>query len=299
MASAVDSLAGQTASDVPPAKVPWARLCWIFALLVVCYAPVLKALISQWDHDPDMGHGFFVPAVAAYIAWQRRNLLLSGPLKPNYWGLAVLAYAAVQLVIGTLGAELFLQRTAFVFSIVGVTLTLGGWRALKVMGFPLFLLLFMVPIPAIIYNRITFPLQLFASRAAEVCLGVLGIPVLREGNVLELASQKLSVVEACSGIRSLLSLTFLSLVYGYLFDRKAWMRWALLAAVIPIAILANAGRVTVTGIISEWRTDLAQGFFHVLEGWIIFMVAMFLMLATHAFINIIYKARQHAKTTTV
>ena len=118
MASAVDSLAGQTVSDVPPAKVPWARLCWIFALLVVCYAPVLKALISQWDHDPDMGHGFFVPAVAAYIAWQRRNLLLSGPLKPNYWGLAVLAYAAAQLVIGTLGAELFLARTAFVISII-------------------------------------------------------------------------------------------------------------------------------------------------------------------------------------
>src|SRR4029077_1514004 len=96
------------------------------------------------------------------------------------------------------------------------------------LAFPLLLLLFMIPIPSVIYNQITFPLQLFASRVAEFVLGVIGIPVLRDGNILELASQRLSVAEACSGIRSLLSLTFLSVVYAYFFDRKVWMRWALL-----------------------------------------------------------------------
>jgi len=121
-------------------------------------------------------------------------------------------------------------------------------------------------------------------------LGILGIPVLRDGNVLELASQKLSVVEACSGIRSLLSLTFLSLVYAYFFDAKVWMRAALFIATIPIAIVANAGRVTITGILSEWRTDLAQGFFHSVEGWIIFLVAMVFMILAHRVINLIYGA---------
>jgi exosortase len=119
-------------------------------------------------------------------------------------------------------------------------------------------------------------------------LGWLGIPVLRDGNVLELASQKLSVVEACSGIRSLLSLSFLSLTYAYFFDKKVWMRWVLLAATIPIAIAANAIRVTLTGVLSEIRTDLAQGFFHLLEGWVLFLVALVLLVAFHQLVNRVY-----------
>jgi exosortase len=152
----------------------------------------------------------------------------------------------------------------------------------------------MFPLPAIIYARITLPLQLFASRVAEGILGLIGIPVLRDGNVLELASQKLSVVEACSGIRSLLSLSFLSLTYAYFFDRKVWMRWVLLAATIPIAITANAIRVTLTGVLSEVRTDLAQGFFHTLEGWVLFLVALVLLVTFHQLINRVY-VRFHGK----
>ena len=143
----------------------------------------------------------------------------------------------------------------------------------------------MIPIPSIIYNQITFPLQLFASQVAEFSLGVIGIPVLRDGNILELASQKLSVVEACSGIRSLLSLSFLSLVYAYFFDKRVWMRWVLLAATIPIAILSNSGRVTITGILSEINTELARGFFHSLEGWIIFIIALVMLGGLHFLIN--------------
>jgi exosortase len=141
----------------------------------------------------------------------------------------------------------------------------------------------------VIYNQITFPLQIFASRVAETVLNGIGIPVLRDGNVLELASQKLSVAEACSGIRSLLSLTFLSLVYAFFFDKKVWMRWALLIGTIPIAILANAGRVTMTGILSEVNTELAHGFFHSLEGWIIFLIALVMLVSLHLIINRIYK----------
>ena len=295
MASAVDSIAGQGV-PAPSARVPWTTIGWIFALLVLCYYPVLKHLVWQWNNDGDMGHGFFVPVIAAYIAWQRRAELLAAPVKPNYWGILVIAYGAIQLVVGTLGVELFLQRTAFIITLIGVILTTCGVHVLRILAFPIFLLCFMVPIPRIVYTQITFPLQLFASRVAEATLSLLGIPVLRDGNVLELASQKLSVVEACSGIRSLLSLTFLSLVYAYFFDKKVWMRWVLLIAVIPIAILANAGRVTATGILSEWRTDLAQGFFHALEGWLIFLIAMAFMIVTHNLINFVYR-RFHGQAT--
>src|SRR5258705_6704893 len=127
------------------------------------------------------------------------------------------------------------------------------------------LLFLMVPIPSVIYTQITFPLQIFASQVAEFSLNLMGYAVLRDGNVLELASQKLSVVEACSGIRSLLSLSFLSLIYAYFFDNRVWMRWALLIGTIPIAVLANAGRVTLTGVLSEISVDLARGVFHSIE----------------------------------
>jgi exosortase len=143
----------------------------------------------------------------------------------------------------------------------------------------------MIPIPAVIYNQITFPLQLFASQVAEHSLGMVGIPVLRDGNIFELASQKLSVVEACSGIRSLLSLTFLSLVYSYFFDKKVWMRWFMLSATIPIAILANSGRVTITDVLSEINPELARGFFHSLEGWIIFLIALVMLGGLHLLMN--------------
>jgi exosortase len=290
MASAVDQLSGQRAATPPPARIPWAGMACVFALLVVCYFPVLRHLIWQWSNDADMGHGFFVPVIAGYIAWQRRDQILAVKPKPNYWGLLLIAWGAFQLIVGRLGVELFLQRTAFLISFVGAILTICGTEMLRALAFPLFLLLFMIPIPTIIYTRITFPLQIFASRVAELVLGLVGIPVLRDGNILELASQRLSVVEACSGIRSLLSLTFLALVYSYFFDPKKWMRAALFVATIPIAILANAGRVTITGVLSEWRTDLAEGFFHSVEGWIIFLVAMVFMIITHRVINIIYGA---------
>lgn len=281
------SVAGGTSAETR--RLPWTAIAWFGVLLIVCYAPVLNRLVHQWNADEDMGHGFFVPVVAGYIAWQRRSQLLAEPVRPNYSGLFVLAWGAAQLLVATLGAELLLARTSFLISLVGVIMVVAGTGVLRILAFPIFLLLFMVPLPAIIYNQITFPLQLFASAVAEAALGVMGIPVLREGNVLELASQKLSVVEACSGIRSLLSLSFLSLVYAYFFDSKPWMRWVLLVATVPIAIIANASRVTLTGLISEWKPQLAQGFFHTAEGWVIFMVALVILVVFHQLVDWIYR----------
>src|SRR6185503_5998971 len=224
-------------------------MLWFSALLLLCYAPVIWSLIRQWTNDQDMGHGFLVPVISGWIAWRKRDELLSIRPQPNWWGLAVVVFAALQLWIATLGAELFLARTALVFSIIGIVLLLGGVCYVRVLAFPLALLFFMVPIPAILYNRITFPLQILASQAAAGALSILDIPVLRDGNVLELSDRQLSVVEACSGIRSLLSLSFLCVVYGYFFEKRNRVRAILFVASVPVAILANAGRVALTGVL--------------------------------------------------
>lgn len=265
-------------------RVSWVAIAWFGVLLTLCYYPVLERLVRQWLNDPDVGHGVFVPFIAGYIAWQNRDKLLAGPLSVNWLGLAIVIYSSIQLMIGTLGAELFLARTAFVISIVGSILFLGGTQAVRVLSLPLFLLVFMIPIPAIVFNQLTFPLQLLASEMAEWALSMFGIPVLREGNILELPSQTLSVVEACSGIRSLLSLSFLAVVYGYFFDTRPWMRFVLLIAAIPIALIANASRITITGLLSEYDPDLAQGFFHSVEGWVVFLISLMLLVSTHRLI---------------
>ncbi len=189
------------------------------ALLIAVYASLLAGLARQWSTDPDMSHGFFVLPVVGIVVWRRRAELAAeikqGEPATNWWGFAIAVWGAVQMLLGTLGAQVFVARTAFLVSLTGGVLFLGGRRALKILAFPLLLLLFLFPVPAMVYARVTLPLQIFASASAEMALNWIGIPVLRDGNILELPHERLSVVEACSGIRSLLSLGFLSLVYAY------------------------------------------------------------------------------------
>jgi exosortase len=287
MATLADKLPEQI--PVKARTISWAAVAWFGVLLIAVYYPILSHLVAQWSTDDDVSHGFFVPLVAGYIAWQRRDKLLSMEWKPAWWGIGLLVWAGLQAYLGMLGAELFLQRTAFLLSLVAMLLILGGTGLVRELAFPLLLLPFMIPLPTVVYNQITFPLQIFASAVAEKSLEVLNIPVLRDGNILELASQKLNVAEACSGIRSLLSLSFLSLVYAYFFDRKVWMRWFLLIATVPIAIIANSARVTLTGVFSEIDPSLAEGFFHEAEGWVIFVVALAILVVVHQVLNFVYR----------
>ena len=283
-----------------PTKISWIPALWFGALLILCYAPILFRLVDQWATDEDMGHGFFVPLVVGYIVWQRREKLAALPAKPNNWGLVIVIFAACQALAATLGAELFTARLSFVFAIWGTILYLGGTRWIRALLFPLLLLYFMIPIPQIIYARLTLSLQMLASQLAEVMIGWMGIPVIRTGNLLELPSQTLNIVDACSGIRSLLSLTFLSLVYAYFMDKRVWMRWALLAATIPIAIGANAIRVALTGLLSEVNVELARGLFHEVEGYIVFVIALGALVGTHRLISVIAKrASQSPKKVAV
>jgi len=270
---------------LPKQQLPWRSIAWFAVLLVIGYFPVLRHLVRQWTNDEDMGHGFFVPVIAGFIVWQRKEELMALKLQPSRWGLVLVGISGVFLLVATLGAELFLARLSFVFTLIGVVWALGGSILVRKLAFPLFLLFFMVPIPAVIYNKITFPLQIIASQLADGALNVLSVPVIRDGNVLELANQKLNVVEACSGIRSLLSLTFLALVYGYFFEKKNWVRAVLFFSTIPIAIIANGSRVTITALVTQIRADLAEGFFHEAQGWVIFMVALVILILWHQILN--------------
>ncbi|HLH44930.1 MAG TPA: exosortase/archaeosortase family protein [Bryobacteraceae bacterium] len=290
MASVAGGLPGQ-ACPAKSRKAPWAAIAWFALLFAAGGFSILKRLALQWTNDGDMGHGFFVPVVAAYIVWQRRERLSQLSLTPSWWGAAVMLWGAIQGYLGMLGADLFLQRTSVLITLYGLLLLVGGTAIVRALAFPLLLLPFMIPFPGVVYNEITFPLQLFASRVAELSLGVLGVPVYRDGNVLEIPSQRLDVAEACSGIRSLLSLSFLSLVYAYLFDHRVWMRWVLLAATPPVAIVANAGRVTATGLLSEVNPELAHGIFHTMEGWAIFAVSGVMLASLHLFLKRVTRNR--------
>jgi exosortase len=268
-----------------PRKTSWMGLAWIGLLVLVCYAPVLRALVINWTVDEDMGHGYFVPVIAGFIIWQRREELQAIKPRPSWWGLPLVLMGGATVVVATMGVEVFLGRFALLLTLTGIVWLLGGMHFLRRMAFPLVLLFFMIPIPAIVYNRITLPLQDLATRLAASNLDMLSIPVFREGNILELSKQRLQVVEACSGIRSLLSLTFLSLVYGYFCEKKTWIRWTLFFSTIPIAILANGSRVTFTGILGQINPAYAEGFFHESTGWVIFMIALFIMVMFHQLIR--------------
>ncbi len=287
-------VAASTQAPASPPKIAWQPIAWFGALLIACYAPILYRMGWQWAHDENMGHGFFVPIVAGFIAWQRRGALAATPPRTNNWGLLLVVWAALQAIVATLGAELFTARLAFIIALFGVILYLGGKDWIRILFFPLLLLLFMIPIPAIIYAQLTLKLQTLASELGEVMIGWMGIPVLRAGNTLQLPSQTLDIAEACSGIRSLLSLGFLSLVYAYFMDKRVWMRWVLLAATVPIAIAANGIRVAVTGELSEINTNLAQGAYHEMEGYIVFIVALVALIGTHRAISFGAKKFQKA-----
>jgi exosortase len=244
----------------------------------VLFGPVLWRLTQDWAHDDNYSHGFIVLPFALYFLWERRAKLAGLVPRPSFLGLPLVLAGLATLVVGQLGAELFLTRISMLVVIAGAVIYLAGWAALRLCAFPLAFLLLMVPIPAIVFNQIAFPLQLLASRVGVAGLALLGIPVLREGNLIVLAHTTLEVAEACSGIRSLVSLLTLGILYGYFTDERSGFRWAVAIATVPIAIAANGLRVAGTGIAAHYMGDeAAQGFLHTFSGWLMF-VAAFLML---------------------
>lgn len=253
------------------------------ALVLYLYAGILVRLVQHWWIDPNFSHGFFVPAFALFVLWQRRAKLATVPRRPDLgWGTLIIACSLCILVVGVLGAELFLSRVSFVLLIGGLVVQFCGWGMLGAVLFPWAVLFLMIPIPTIVFNQIAFPLQLLASRLATDALSWCGVPVLREGNVIQLPALALEVAEACSGIRSLVSLATLAVIYGYFAETRISRRIWLIILAIPIAVLVNGLRIMGTGLVAQyWDPARAQGFFHELSGWIIFMLSLGLMLLVH------------------
>jgi exosortase len=254
----------------------------IAGLTFALYAPVLKQLVVNWWQDPDYSHGFFIPLLVGYMLYQRRHKLRQVPIEPSNMGFPVMIFAIVLLLAGTLGAEVFVARFSLLILLGGLLLFFAGWKMLRAVAFPLAFLILMIPLPALIYNQLTFPLQLLASRLSSNGLEMVGIPVLREGNVLVLPNYSLEVVEACSGIRSLMSLVALSVAYGYFVERRVWARIALVILMLPITVASNALRVLGAGVFTYfWGPRWAEGFFHTFQGWLIFVSAVACMLIVH------------------
>ncbi len=270
-----------------PKRYPWWKGAVILALTGWLYASILGRLVAQWWQDPNFSHGFFVPAFALFVLWQDRSRLVSLPRAPSSWGLLILAMALCVLVVGVLGAELFVSRVSLLLLIAGLVVSFLGWNYFRAVLFPWAFLILMIPIPAIIFNQITFPLQILASKVAATVLPLAGVPVLREGNVINLPAMPLEVAEACSGIRSLLSLATLAIIYGYLMETRKWVRVVLALASVPIAVAANSLRIVGTGLLVQyWDPNKAEGFFHAFSGWLIFVISLLMLFLLHQVIRL-------------
>ena len=256
------------------------------AAIGVMYAGVLASLARQWATDDNYSHGFFVIPLALYFAWVKRDALARAAVRPGPAGLILIAGSLVIWAAGLFGSELFLTRVSLIGVIAGTVWFVWGQRHARILAFPILFLLLMIPLPSIIFNQLAFPLQLLASQVGETAITAAGIPVLREGNVLHLPARTLEVAEACSGIRSLVSLLFLAIVLGYFTDLRGGGRVVLALGAIPIAIIANAARVAGTGLAAEWiGPEAADGFFHTFSGWLMFVVAFGALLIVQQFLS--------------
>lgn len=260
----------------------WLRIGGIAIPLVLLYFRITGAWLGHlWD-DPNYSFGLLVIPLSFFLVWERREELSNQLARPSNWGLVVWMGGAGALFVGSLGAELFLSRFSLLLMLAGLCLFFLGWRQLRRIALPLGLLLLVIPLPQIVFGQIAFPLQLLASDLSEFVIRLLGIPVLREGNVIFLPSITLGVVEACSGLRSIFSLLALGLLYGHFFESRPLRQFLLAALTLPIAIAVNMLRVVGTGALSQlWGKAVAEGFFHHFYGWAHFIMALGMLLVAH------------------
>jgi exosortase len=256
--------------------------------LFICalYASNFAKLFSDWKSDENYSHGFVVPLAFFWMLWQRRTKLARAEYAPQTWALAIVALGLLQLAAGTWGAENFIANSSLLVLLCGISLFLFGTELFRLLAFPIGWLLFMIPLPSIIFYAITFPLQLLASKLAVGLLDLVGVPSMREGNVLYLANFTAGVVEACSGIRSLISVLAFAVLLSHAMNMSQRSRWMLAGAAVPIALAMNAVRIAGTGVIGNYfGAQSAEGFFHVFSGWLLFMGCLGLTFLVAQFLS--------------
>ena len=267
----------------------------IAVLMTALYYRVGVKLVVDWYNIPDYSHGFLVPLFSIFLLWDKRKQIAATPVLPTWTGLPMIVFGLIILIFGIYGVDLFTSRISFVFLLTGLVWTFFGGQMLRQLLFPIMVLLLAIPFPAIIFNQITFPLQLMASRLASMILPLLDVPVLQEGNVIELPVMKLEVAEACSGIRSLMSLFTLAVFYGYFLERTTKRRVVLALASIPIAVAANVARIVGTGLcVQYWDPDKALGFFHEFSGWVMFVISLGCLYLVHGAMTMISPEKEKA-----
>lgn len=268
----------------------------LLGILAVLYERIVWELVRQWWQDPNYSHGFLVPFFSGWLVWQQRATLLSLTSRGRWIGLPLLLGGIAMLVLGDLAAEFFLTRSSLLVILAGLIVFHLGTAALRLVAFPLAFLLFMMPLPTLLFNAVAFPLQGLAAENAAWLLEVFGVPVLRDGNIIHLSQMTMGVTEACSGIRSLMSLLCLATAWAYIALPGGWSALALVLSAVPITIVANAGRVVVTGLIGQWfGIRYAQGFFHTFSGWVIFLIAFVGLLAVYRVLQMV-DARSRRKS---
>lgn len=270
----------------------WLPSILLVALLIGIYWRVIAKLVYDWYTLPDFSHGLLVPLFSAYLVWTKRDALRRTPIRQTWAGVPLVVLGIVTLFMGVYGAELFLARISLLMIMGGLIWTLAGRPMLRELRFPILVLLLGIPWPMVIYNQITFPLQILASKLASAALPLFGVPVLRDGNIIQLPAMQLEVAEACSGIRSLMSLFTAAVFYGYFLEPSTRRRVILALAAIPIAVLANGARIVGTGLaVQYWDPDKALGFFHEFSGWLIFVFSLFLLYLLHTAMNLTSRVR--------
>jgi len=280
--------------DYTATAMPVWRLSW--GLVIVAVAVGLLSLWPFWDgltrmwgwwiDSPEYSHGLLIPPVAAFLIWQQKDRLERVPFAGSWWGVALVLLGGAVLIVGQLGTVFTVVQYAYVITLCGLILSFLGWRAFRLIAVPLLILLFMIPLPQFVLANLSTKLQLLSSQIGVDIMRLFNISVFVEGNVIDLGGYKLQVAEACSGLRYLFPLMTLGFLMAYFYKGALWKRVLLFLSSIPITVLMNSIRVGIIGVtVEHWGIEMAEGFLHEFQGWMVFMVSTGVMLGEIALLN--------------
>jgi exosortase len=278
----------QTIEITPPKKFNF-EFVFLALLLLALYIQVIIELVSDWWNDSNYSHGFLVPLVALFLIWRKRDAIKKADKEKSYWGFIIFLAGLFLYLVGTAGAEYFSARLSLVFVIFGLTLYFSGKKVLKEVWFAIAFLIFMIPIPYVIYYALAFPMQLLSTKVSVFLLHIIGLPAVRQGNIIYLSnSYALEVAEACSGLRFLVSLLALGALLAYLTQKSKIKQIVVFLSTIPIAIAANFFRIFITAVGAyAISTKLAEDFLHELSGLFVFIISTFLLLIVSFFVSLL------------